>query len=109
MSLFITDAYAAAGGAPADSGWSSILLIAVMFVGFYFFLIRPQQKRQKEHQTLLSALAKGDEVVAAGGIHGRVKSLDDEAVMLEVAKGVELKVHKGAITHVLPKGSLKHI
>ena len=109
MSFFITDAYAAAGGAPDNSGWSSIILIVVMFVGFYFFLLRPQQKRQKEHQALLSALAKGDEVVGAGGIHGRIKSLDDDSVMLEVSKGVEMKVHKSAITHVLPKGSLKHI
>jgi preprotein translocase subunit YajC len=108
MSFFIFDAYAAAGGTQ-DSGWPSIIIIVAMFVGFYFFMIRPQQKRQKEHQQLLSGLNKGDEVVTSGGIHGRVKSVDDQAVFLEVSKGVEMKVHKSAVTHVLPKCTLKHI
>ena len=109
MSFFITDAYAAAGGTQDSSGWPSIIIIIAMFVGFYFFMIRPQQKRQKEHQQLLSSLNKGDEVVTSGGIHGRIKSVDDQAVSLEISKGVEIKVHKSAVTHVLPKGTLKHI
>jgi preprotein translocase subunit YajC len=108
MSFFISDAQAAAGGAQ-ESGWPSIIIIVAMFVGFYFFMIRPQQKRQKEHQALLNALNKGDEVVTSGGIHGRIKSLDDQAVSLEISKGVEIKVHKSHVTHVLPKGTLKHV
>lgn len=108
MSFFITDAYAAAG-TQDSSGWPSIVIIIAMFVGFYFFMIRPQQKRQKEHQQLLAGLNKGDEVVTSGGIHGRIKSVDDQAVSLEISKGVEIKVHKSHVTHVLPKGTLKHI
>ena len=108
MSFFISDAYAAGGG-PQDNGLGSIVLIGLMFVAFYFLLWRPQQKRTKEHQQLLSNLAKGDEVVTGSGIHARVKSLDDQSVTVEIAKGVEVKMHKSAITQVLPKGTLKHI
>lgn len=108
MSFFISDAYAA-GGAPQDNGLGSILLIGLMIVAFYFLLWRPQQKRTKEHQQLLSNLAKGDEVATSSGIHGRVKAIDDQSVSVEIAKGVEVKMHKHAVTQVLPKGTLKHI
>jgi len=109
MSFFITDAYAATGGAPDNSGLSSIVLIIAMFVGFYFFLLRPQQKRQKEHQQLLSNLAKGDEVVTGSGILGRVKDVGEQFVTLEIAQGVEVKIQKSAVGNVLPKGTLKNI
>jgi preprotein translocase subunit YajC len=108
MSFFISDAYAA-GGATQDNGLGSIILIVLMFVAFYFLLWRPQQKRTKEHQQLMAGIAKGDEVVAAGGIHGRVKSVDEQALTLEIAKGVEVKVQKQAVTQVLPKGTIKHL
>ena len=108
MSFFISDAYAA-GGATQDNGLGSILIIVLMIVMFYFLLWRPQQKRTKEHQQLMSGLAKGDEVVTSSGIHGRVKSVDEQAVTVEIAKGVEVKMHKQAITQVLPKGTLKHL
>jgi preprotein translocase subunit YajC len=109
MSFFITDAYAAASGAPDNGGLSSIVLIIAMFVGFYFFLLRPQQKRQKEHQQLLSNLAKGDEVVTGSGILGRVKDVGEQFVTLEIAQGVEVKIQKSAVGNVLPKGTLKNI
>lgn len=108
MSFFISDAYAA-GGAPQDNGLGSILLIVLMIVAFYFLLWRPQQKRTKEHQQLLSNLAKGDEVATSSGIHGRVKSIDEQHVSVEISKGVEVKMHKQAVTQVLPKGTLKHL
>jgi preprotein translocase subunit YajC len=108
MSFFISDAYAA--GAPAaDNGLTSIFFLVAMVVAFYFLLWRPQQKRTKELQKLMSELAKGDEVVTGSGIHGRVKSLDEQTVTVEIAKGVEVKMHKNAVTQVLPKGTLKHL
>lgn len=109
MSFFISDAYAAGGAAPQDNGLGSILIIVLMMVAFYFLLWRPQQKRTKEHQQLLANLAKGDEVATSSGIHGRVKGIDEQAVTVEIAKGVEVKMHKQAVTQVLPKGTLKHV
>ena len=110
MSFFITDAQAAAGAAPPGNDlFSTLAFMAVIFGMLWFFMIRPQQKRTKEHQQLLSNLAKGDEVVTNGGIHGRIKGVDEQSVSLEIYTGVEIKVHKSAVTHVLPKGTLKHI
>jgi preprotein translocase subunit YajC len=110
MSFFISEAQAAADGAPdGSSGLLNIGLIVAMFVGFYFFLLRPQQKRQKEHQQLLSNLAKGDEVVTGSGILGRVKDVGEQFVTLEIAQGVEVKIQKSAVGNVLPKGTLKNI
>ncbi|HEY3644924.1 MAG TPA: preprotein translocase subunit YajC [Gammaproteobacteria bacterium] len=108
MSFFISDAYAA-GGPSQDNGLGSILIIVLMMVAFYFLLWRPQQKRTKEHQQLLSNLGKGDEVATSSGIHGRVKGIDEQSVTVEIAKGVEVKMHKQAVTQVLPKGTLKHL
>jgi preprotein translocase subunit YajC len=108
MSFFISDAYAAAG-APQDNGLGSILLIVLMFVAFYFLLWRPQQKRTKEHQQLMANLAKGDDIATSSGIHGRIKSVDDQHVTVEIAKGVEVRMHKQAVTQVLPKGTHKHL
>src|SRR3569623_1374130 len=106
MSFFISEAYAA-GGATQDNGLGSILIIVLMMVAFYFLLWRPQQKRTKEHQQLMAGLAKGDDVATSSGIHGRVKSLDEQTVTVEIAKGVEVKMHKQAVTQVLPKGTHK--
>jgi preprotein translocase subunit YajC len=108
MSFFISDAYAA-GGASQDNGLGSILNIVLMFVAFYFLLWRPQQKRTKEHQQLMANLAKGDDIATSSGIHGRIKSVDDQSVTVEIAKGVEVKMHKQSVTQVLPKGTHKHL
>ena len=110
MNFFIQDAQAAAGAAPQGNDiYSTLIFMAVIFGGLWFFMIRPQQKRQKEHQQLLSNLGKGDEVVTSGGIYGRVKDLQDQSVTLEIAKGVDVRVQKQAVANVLPKGTLKNI
>ena len=80
-----------------------IILIAIM----YFLMIRPQMKRQKEHRAMLEKLAKGDEVITNGGIAGTVSNIGESFITVEVADGVQLRVQKGAIANVLPKGTLK--
>lgn len=108
MDFFISDAMAqtSANGAQGAS-WQPLLLMAGMFVVFYFLLIRPQQKRAKEHRALISALAKGDEVVTAGGMVGKVTDLNENYVTVEVGEGVNVKIQLPAIQAVLPKGTLK--
>jgi len=108
MSLLLSDAYAqATGGAMGGGGLGQIILL-VAFVGvFYFLLIRPQQKRMKDQQAMLSRLATGDEVVTSGGILGRITEVNDTFVTLEIAEGVRIKVQKAQITQLMPKGTLK--
>jgi preprotein translocase subunit YajC len=107
MSFFIDNAWAQA--APAQQGGSLgfILMMGLFFVIFYFMLIRPQSKRAKEHRAMLSALATGDEVVTSGGILGRVVEVGDNFITLEVADGVQLKVQKGQVATLMPKGTVK--
>ena len=99
----------AAGAAPQGGalGLSPLIMMAVLFGIFYFMMIRPQMKRQKEHRNLLSALAKGDEVVMGGGLAGRIEEVGESFVRVEIAPGTVVQVQKGSITQVLPKGSLK--
>ena len=107
--MLISNAYAqAAAASPSDPLISFLPLIAI-FVAFYFFLIRPQQKRAKEQKAMLSALSVGDEIVISGGIAGKVKKLSDNYLDLEVADNVEIKVQRGAVQLVLPKGTLKSL
>ncbi|HJV35658.1 preprotein translocase subunit YajC [Geomonas sp.] len=87
-----------AGGAMAQ--FQGMIPLILMFAIFYFLLIRPQQKKAKEHRALLDALKKGDQVVTAGGMHGKVTALDDQVVTLEIAPGVNVKVNKGYIATV---------
>ncbi len=110
--MFISNAFAqtapaaAAGGAESMFGsLGQLLPLVLMFVVLYFIMIRPQMKRQKEHKAMLDALAKGDEVVVAGGVIGRVSKLGESMVNVEVANGVELQVQRGAVVQVLPKGT----
>ncbi len=93
---------------PESSGPNyQMLILLVVFIGiFYFFMIRPQMKRQKEHRNLLSSLSKGDEVVTTGGVYGVIESVNDAKVELRVAEGVVMKFQKQAIGNVLPKGSI---
>ncbi len=107
--MFISNAYAqaAAGGGDATSSLMSMLPLALMFIVLYFIMIRPQMRKQKEHRTMIDALAKGDEVVISGGIMGRVTALGDSQLSLQVAPGVELQVQRSAVAQVLPKGTLK--
>jgi preprotein translocase subunit YajC len=108
MLSFITAAAAPAAQPAATNPMFTYGLLAVMFVVFYFLLIRPQQKRAKEQRKMISELAKGDEVIAAG-IVGRVDDIGDHFVSLEVADNVRIRVQKGAVSTVLPKGTLKSL
>lgn len=111
MSLFIASAHAqAAGQQPAQGGeLFQIFFLIGLFVLFYFIAIRPQRKRQKEHQEMVSALNKGDEVVTSSGILGKVTSLDDNYMVLNVANNVDMKFQRVHVHAVLPKGTLKSI
>nr|WP_307718428.1 preprotein translocase subunit YajC [Massilia timonae] len=86
---------------------TTFLPLILMFVVMYFLMIRPQQKRQRELKAMMDALTKGDEVVTAGGIVGRVSKVTDAYVTLEIATGTEITVQKNAVTTLLPKGTLK--
>lgn len=92
-------AYATGGAAPAAgaSGIASFVPLILIFVVFYFLLIRPQQKKAKEHQQFLNNLKKGERVVSSGGIHGRITGLTDTTVTMEIAEGVKIKVNRGSI------------
>ena len=111
MSFFISDALAAAGttAAPQTDGTFSLIMIAAIFVLFYFMLIRPQNKKAKEHRNLIGQLKKGDEVITTGGILAKVVSLDEQYIKVSLAEGVEVNMQKGAVSTVLPKGTLKSI
>ena len=106
--MFISNAYAQSAPAAAASGTDSLLSLApliLMFVVLYFIMIRPQMKKQKEHKAMIDALAKGDEVVIAGGVLGRVSKLGESYVHVEVANNVELQVQRPSVVQVLPKGT----
>lgn len=104
----IAQATAPAAGAQGGAlGLSPLIMMAVLFGIFYFMMIRPQMKRQKEHRALLANLAKGDEVVMGGGLAGRIEEVGESFVRVEIAPGTVVQVQKGSITQVLPKGSLK--
>jgi preprotein translocase subunit YajC len=106
--MLISNAYAQTAGADA-SGMMNILMLALMFVVLYFVMIRPQMKRQKELRNMHEALAVGDEVVTVGGLMGKVTTLKDPYVTVELLPGTEVKMQKNAITAVLPKGTIKEI
>ena len=110
--MFISSAFAQAApaasiGGDMQSSFMSLLPLVLMFVVLYFVMIRPQMKRQREHKTMVEALAKGDEVATAGGLIGKVTKLGDHYLGVELAPGVEVQVQRSAVTQVLPKGSLK--
>ena len=108
--MFISTAHAQTAPAAAPSGTDSLmslLPLVLMFVVLYFIMIRPQMKKQKEHKAMVDAIAKGDEVVIAGGVLGRVAKVGDTYLNVEVASGVELQVQRVAVVQVLPKGTFK--
>lgn len=110
MNLFETTAYAAEG-APAggDAGLINLLFLGGFVLIFYFLLWRPQSKRRKEHQALMTSLTKGDEVVTAGGIVGQVNKVEDDFIKVQVANNVELRIQKSAVGATLPKGTIKSL
>ena len=106
--MFISNAFAqTAGAAGGESSLLSMLPLVLMFVVLYFVMIRPQMKRQKEHKAMIEALGKGDEVVTAGGLLGKVSKMGESYLSLEIANGVEIQVQRSAVVQVLPKGSIK--
>ena len=108
MDWLISTAAAQAQGAPGQpSALMQFLPLVLIFVVFYFLLIRPQTKRAKEHRAMVAALETGAEVVTAGGILGKVVELGEQFVVVEIADGVKVKVQRHTITQVLPKGSIK--
>ena len=108
MNFLISDAWAQAAPSGGPTSQFMPLLMMVLFVGvFYFLLIRPQQKKAREHQALVSKLAAGDEVVTNGGVLGRVTDVGETFVTLEVAEGVRIKVQRFQISALMPKGTLK--
>jgi preprotein translocase subunit YajC len=106
--VLVTNAWAQGAGAPGG-GLESMLLIGLMFVVLYFLMIRPQMKRAKEHKAMIEALQRGDEVVTAGGVLGRISKINENYVTLEVAADVEIQVQRPSVQLVLPKGTLKNI
>ena len=112
MSFFISDAIADAGGAAAGAAQApdplaSLILPIGLVILFYFFLIRPQSKRQKEHRQMINDLQKGEEVITSGGILGKVVSINDDFITLEIAKDTSLKIQKNAVQSIMPKGTIK--
>ena len=96
-----------AGGATPGGGFAPLLMMVVFIAIFYFLLIRPQQKKAKEHQSMVGRLSAGDEVVTSGGILGKIIEVGDAFITLEIADGVRIKVQKFQVTSLMPKGTLK--
>jgi len=109
--VFISSAFAQTAPAAADGGMQSSLMsmlpLVLMFVVLYFVMIRPQMKRQKESRALIEALAKGDEVVTAGGMLGKISKLGETYLTVELGTGVEAQIQRSAVVQVLPKGTIK--
>ena len=105
----IGSAFAQASGGAGDAGMLSFLPIILMFVVLYIFMIRPQMKRSKEQKQMIEALQKGDEVITAGGVVGRITKIGDAYVSLEIASDTEISVQRAAVQMLLPKGTIKSI
>jgi len=107
MSFFVSDAMAEGGAATGQSGILGFLPLVIIFVIFYFLIIRPQVKRAKEHKQLTESVGKGDEVVTGGGLLGKVIDTNDNFVTLEVADGVNVKIQRQSVSSLVPKGTIK--
>ncbi len=106
MNWFISDAWAQAQPGTGDL-FQALLFPILLLVIFYFLLIRPQQKRAKEHKQMLDGLQKGDEIVTAGGILGRIMDIGDNFILVEIADGLQVRVQKPMVAALMPKGTLK--
>lgn len=106
--VFISSAYAqTAAAGDTQSTLMGMLPLVLMFVVMYFVMIRPQMKKAKDHKSMVEALAKGDEVVMASGMLGKLTKLGDTYLSVEIASGVEVQIQRSAVIQVLPKGTLK--
>lgn len=110
MSFFISNAVAASAGQAAggDSTFSLVMIVA-MFALAYFMLIRPQNRRAKEHREMLSKLQKGDEIITSGGILAKVLHIGEQYTKISISEGIEITIQRHAITAILPKGTLKSL
>ena len=108
MEWLIPSAFAQAAGGAQPNAFMQLLPLVLIFVVFYFLLIRPQAKRAKEHKAMVAALAVGDEVVTAGGMLAKVLETGDQFLTVEIAEGVRVKVQRHTVTAILPKGTLKN-
>jgi preprotein translocase subunit YajC len=107
--LFASNAYADAAAQAEPSPLFTFIMFGGLFLFMYFIMIRPQQKRQKEHNNLIGSLTKGDEVVLTSGMLGKITKLESEYMILEAGNGQELKFQKVAVHAVLPRGTIKAI
>lgn len=109
LDLLIAPAYAQTAGQPAGplGGFGGLVLPLVLIAVMYFLIFRPQMKRAKEHRGMLEKLSKGDEVLTNGGIAGTVTNIGENFITVEIAPNVNIRVQRGAIANVLPKGTLK--
>jgi preprotein translocase subunit YajC len=107
MDWLISSAWAQAAGGSTPNAFVQLLPLVLIFVVFYFLLIRPQAKRAKEHKAMVAALAAGDEVVTSGGMLGKVTEMGDQFLTVEIADGVRIKIQRHTIASVLPKGTIK--
>ena len=107
MDFLIQSAWAQDGAAPAGPGLSGFILPLVFIAALYFLLIRPQAKRAKEHAAMVGGLNKGDEVVTAGGMLGKITEAGDQFVTLKIAANTEIKVQRSTIGAIVPKGTMK--
>lgn len=111
MSFFISTAMAASQTAATgqSDGTFSLIMIVAIFVLFYFMLIRPQNKRAKEHRDLIGGLKKGDEIITSGGLLAKVVSIEDQYIKISLAEGLEISLQRSAVSTVLPKGTIKSL
>ena len=106
--MLISPAHAQTAAATSGGGYEQIFIMIAMFAVLYFIMIRPQQKKAKEHKALVEALAKGDEVITSSGIAGRIAKVTDDFVTVTIAENVDIQMQKVAVAVVLPKGTLKN-
>ena len=113
VNFFVSNAYAdslgVAPAGPQGGGFSFVLMFVVFFLFIYFAIWRPQNRRAKEQHNLLGSLAKGDEVMTAGGLLGRITKVTDQYIALSIANNVEILLQKSAVANILPKGTIKSI
>lgn len=109
MSLFISAAHANANATAQGFGMMNIIMIIVLIAIFYFLIWRPQSKRAKEHRQLIESLTAGSEVMFAGGLMGRITKIEGDIAVIELSRGVEIKVQRGSVISVLPEGTLNNI
>ena len=109
MSLFISTAHAAGEAAQQPSLMANILMVAVFVAIFYFLIWRPQAKRTKEHRALVESLGVGSEVVFAGGLMGKITKIEGDFAVVELSRGVEVKIQRASVISVLPEGTLNNL